>query len=160
MSPAGPYGIVESRQHVHGNAKGERLRPAQVGIDRPGGGKSMSEIEGHQVALHGRGRERDEGNGAIGKVKLRVEPQIVFHAIVRGPVGCAELEGMRAPAPGDVVLESKTPLVPDIRQDRKSTRLNSSHSSISYAVFCLKKKKLRTKRFVHLLTTAHGFEKP
>src|SRR5438309_3663573 len=28
-------------------------------------------------------------------------------------------------------------------QDRKSTRLNSSHSSISYAVFCLKKKKIR-----------------
>src|SRR5438309_2457253 len=27
--------------------------------------------------------------------------------------------------------------------DRKSTRLNSSHSSISYAVFCLKKKKIR-----------------
>src|SRR5690348_18476229 len=27
------------------------------------------------------------------------------------------------------------------RQDRKSTRLNSSHPSISYAVFCLKKKK-------------------
>src|SRR5438309_5540454 len=26
--------------------------------------------------------------------------------------------------------------------DRKSTRLNSSHSSISYAVFCLKKKKI------------------
>src|SRR2546427_7486564 len=30
--------------------------------------------------------------------------------------------------------------------DRKSTRLNSSHSQISYAVFCLKKKK---KRFAH-----------
>src|SRR5689334_23580307 len=29
--------------------------------------------------------------------------------------------------------------------DRKSTRLNSSHSSISYAVFCLKKKKKNTK---------------
>src|SRR5207247_7434074 len=28
-------------------------------------------------------------------------------------------------------------------QDRKSTRLNSSHEWISYAVFCLKKKKLR-----------------
>src|SRR2546430_6463988 len=28
--------------------------------------------------------------------------------------------------------------------DRKSTRLNSSHSQISYAVFCLKKKKKRT----------------
>src|SRR2546430_8202778 len=29
----------------------------------------------------------------------------------------------------------------DPRVDRKSTRLNSSHSQISYAVFCLKKKK-------------------
>src|SRR5574338_961672 len=29
-----------------------------------------------------------------------------------------------------------------IRRDRKSTRLNSSHHGISYAVFCLKKKKL------------------
>src|SRR5689334_24111048 len=30
--------------------------------------------------------------------------------------------------------------------DRKSTRLNSSHSSISYAVFCLKKKKKTKKK--------------
>src|SRR5258707_7534346 len=29
---------------------------------------------------------------------------------------------------------------PEDRQDRKSTRLNSSHANISYAVFCLKKK--------------------
>src|SRR5947209_17413674 len=28
------------------------------------------------------------------------------------------------------------------RKDRKSTRLNSSHANISYAVFCLKKKKI------------------
>src|SRR3712207_7086908 len=31
---------------------------------------------------------------------------------------------------------------PDRARDRKSTRLNSSHANISYAVFCLKKKKL------------------
>src|SRR5260221_3771993 len=31
----------------------------------------------------------------------------------------------------------------DTREDRKSTRLNSSHTVISYAVFCLKKKKKR-----------------
>src|SRR2546427_2796553 len=31
--------------------------------------------------------------------------------------------------------------------DRKSTRLNSSHSQISYAVFCLKKKKLTGRKF-------------
>src|SRR3712207_7970100 len=30
---------------------------------------------------------------------------------------------------------------PGVRRDRKSTRLNSSHANISYAVFCLKKKK-------------------
>src|SRR4051812_49573683 len=35
--------------------------------------------------------------------------------------------------------------------DRKSTRLNSSHMSISYAVFCLKKKKNATSRRVHQL---------
>src|SRR3712207_7649334 len=31
-----------------------------------------------------------------------------------------------------------------IGEDRKSTRLNSSHANISYAVFCLKKKKKKT----------------
>src|SRR2546427_9027731 len=31
-------------------------------------------------------------------------------------------------------------------RDRKSTRLNSSHSQISYAVFCLKKKKKKTQK--------------
>src|SRR3712207_7684248 len=31
-----------------------------------------------------------------------------------------------------------------VRRDRKSTRLNSSHANISYAVFCLKKKKNTT----------------
>src|SRR5258707_11128338 len=37
------------------------------------------------------------------------------------------------------------------RIDRKSTRLNSSHANISYAVFCLKKKKTRKeKRSKHL----------
>src|SRR5438067_7379955 len=42
------------------------------------------------------------------------------------------------------------------KQDRKSTRLNSSHVSISYAVFCLKKKKkkinYRTVQFAMYLT--------
>src|SRR2546430_9186359 len=34
--------------------------------------------------------------------------------------------------------------------DRKSTRLNSSHSQISYAVFCLKKKKKQ--QYIHLIS--------
>src|SRR5688572_32030837 len=40
------------------------------------------------------------------------------------------------------------------REDRKSTRLNSSHSQISYAVFCLKKKKQEERRSVTLRTAA------
>src|SRR2546430_12356443 len=37
-------------------------------------------------------------------------------------------------------------------QDRKSTRLNSSHSQISYAVFCLKKKKKQSNVYIHVLS--------
>src|SRR3712207_7412123 len=36
------------------------------------------------------------------------------------------------------------------RADRKSTRLNSSHANISYAVFCLKKKK-KTKEYTDVI---------
>src|SRR3712207_7313572 len=37
-----------------------------------------------------------------------------------------------------------------VGEDRKSTRLNSSHANISYAVFCLKKKKKKLYRFTLL----------
>src|SRR5689334_24435157 len=47
--------------------------------------------------------------------------------------GSAEIR----PLPSGLIVVSQT--------DRKSTRLNSSHSSISYAVFCLKKKKKKTR---------------
>src|SRR3712207_8074725 len=39
------------------------------------------------------------------------------------------------------------------RLDRKSTRLNSSHANISYAVFCLKKKKKNILTFITTITT-------
>src|SRR3712207_9211205 len=39
-------------------------------------------------------------------------------------------------------FDIKGPKTPPSGQDRKSTRLNSSHANISYAVFCLKKKKI------------------
>src|SRR3712207_7489995 len=41
-------------------------------------------------------------------------------------------------------------------QDRKSTRLNSSHANISYAVFCLKKKKKKHYLiYIHSITNLH-----
>src|SRR2546429_9879621 len=43
---------------------------------------------------------------------------------------------------GDLLRERAAALRVSDERDRKSTRLNSSHGYISYAVFCLKKKKL------------------
>src|SRR5258707_4189730 len=42
--------------------------------------------------------------------------------------------------------------------DRKSTRLNSSHANISYAVFCLKKKETRHRMFIGLLNTTRKLD--
>src|SRR3712207_7582050 len=50
------------------------------------------------------------------------------HALVHGRQGDARRRGRRR----------------RLRADRKSTRLNSSHANISYAVFCLKKKNIST----------------
>src|SRR5436189_2718830 len=41
------------------------------------------------------------------------------------------------------------------RQDRKSTRLNSSHRCISYAVFCLKKKNKKKKTIQYTINETH-----
>src|SRR5438874_902911 len=51
-----------------------------------------------------------------------------------------------APAPTPPARHAAPPIImpPEPPQDRKSTRLNSSHVEISYAVFCLKKKKKTT----------------
>src|SRR2546427_8999029 len=45
-------------------------------------------------------------------------------------------------------------------EDRKSTRLNSSHSQISYAVFCLKKKKKNHNRAEDQATSVHAIDAP
>src|SRR2546430_7936141 len=53
---------------------------------------------------------------------------------------CAHAAG-RAYLCGDLQRIPPATFRANAEQDRKSTRLNSSHSQISYAVFCLKKKK-------------------
>src|SRR3712207_8228856 len=46
----------------------------------------------------------------------------------------------------DIKVELSRAGLPESGKDRKSTRLNSSHANISYAVFCLKKKQQHTQR--------------
>src|SRR3712207_8845768 len=59
----------------------------------------------------------------------------------RAPV---PLQRVVEPGPGPPGALARTSAV----RDRKSTRLNSSHANISYAVFCLKKKKKHTKYYI------------
>src|SRR3712207_7273215 len=65
--------------------------------------------------------------GAVG----RQEGQLAAGRHARQPVG-DDLRPRAVPRPDRPLLQ--------LRPDRKSTRLNSSHANISYAVFCLKKK--------------------
>src|SRR5688572_32109814 len=63
------------------------------------------------------------------------------HQHQQGRGGDAE-DGIGTPLPNQVTAGTTffQPPPSSARPDRKSTRLNSSHSQISYAVFCLKKK--------------------
>src|SRR5699024_12584360 len=58
------------------------------------------------------------------------------------PIGSLRLPDGRVEGGKEGVLHHHLGVGEEVEQDRKSTRLNSSHVSISYAVFCLKKKKI------------------
>src|SRR5215208_7852401 len=65
------------------------------------------------------------------------------------------------PAPPRSSAFPDSPLNCPLRRDRKSTRLNSSHVAISYAVFCLKKKKNKKKKtlFTNITEEVHSTPK-
>src|SRR5699024_11932911 len=71
-------------------------------------------------------------HGAVRTGKTVLDNDLFLMALMRVRK-LADLDGEREPKYILAGVSSKT--------DRKSTRLNSSHVSISYAVFCLKKKK-------------------
>src|SRR3712207_8364266 len=68
---------------------------------------------------------RDDGRAAVGARQLNRVERLGERADL------VDLDENRV---GDAALDAFT------KEDRKSTRLNSSHANISYAVFCLKKK--------------------
>src|SRR2546426_9199730 len=68
----------------------------------------------------------------------------LFRSVRDGRVQRRSRGDVRVPLPGDQpVLPGGGGEADRQEEDRKSTRLNSSHLVISYAVFCLKKKKRR-----------------
>src|SRR3712207_7819139 len=81
-------------------------------------------------SVHREGVERHERDG----VRVAHPPER------HGPLGALERAGLVVEAEPFSLVHSEDAL------DRKSTRLNSSHANISYAVFCLKKKKTTKRR--------------
>src|SRR5438309_5680967 len=80
------------------------------------------------------------------RVQLRGgQVRVTEHFLDGAKVGATLEQVRRERVPQGVrrhpLCEPREPGGPLDDRDRKSTRLNSSHSSISYAVFCLKKKK-------------------
>src|SRR2546422_4072225 len=71
--------------------------------------------------------------------------------VLVGPSGCGKtttlrmVAGLEEISSGEIRIDEQR-----INEDRKSTRLNSSHGYISYAVFCLKKKKIKKRK--HLIS--------
>src|SRR2546426_5636889 len=109
-------------------------RPARAGYRlHPGGGGMWAQGEQQGEQWHGIAQDRDEH-----------EVRGPTHQGVQGSRARPDA-GRRGRRPrkklGRVVLPGA--VLPG-GQDRKSTRLNSSHLVISYAVFCLKKKKKNT----------------
>src|SRR2546427_6696485 len=77
---------------------------------------------------------------------------VAFGAVARGHHVAQVLDGQALV--GEFQLQGPLARGGGQEPDRKSTRLNSSHSQISYAVFCLKKKKKNTRTFHgHVPTT-------
>src|SRR5207253_9993954 len=112
-----------------------------------GGGAAVGRIDQHLVVrvLPEQGLVTlGELRGVLGQVGrvdgeewlvVRVRIRVVIAGMVVGKAGFGG--GLEAPGPGDHYPD---PYAND--KDRKSTRLNSSHVAISYAVVCLKKKTL------------------
>src|SRR6266496_6685491 len=114
-------GDQRADQRPAGQHRHRRRRAVLAGVDerRAGGGRAEQREEEHrrcrdQGAVAGQDRPDDQADGPEDEQQAQPRVDAKRHRAVRQ-------------RPAD--------------QDRKSTRLNSSHVEISYAVFCLKKKK-------------------
>src|SRR5438876_4863844 len=92
-----------------------------------------------QNAVVGAGAQTQAGHGVFEQAFALGRNIAIFADLSRAHLGVAvdlfTLVALELAAPG------RHHALADLFRDRKSTRLNSSHPSISYAVFCLKKKK-------------------
>src|SRR2546427_1174592 len=146
----GALGGVRVVRHHHDGLLELLVQPLEQRQDLLGG--LAIEVTGRLVRHEDRGVGRDGARDGDALLLAAGElARIVAHPVAEAdererrldvlfPLGLGErrqeerqLDVLEGREHGDQVVE--------LEQDRKSTRLNSSHSQISYAVFCLKKKK-------------------
>src|SRR3989475_4289397 len=124
---------------IHGNARRAGLHLS----DHRGAGESLvaKQCQHRGDRLRRTGDQQSAARLRIAQERLLPRREIVRQTYVMA-VTCPVAPG----AAGVVTLLRERQRRREDRQrlDRKSTRLNSSHSQISYAVFCLKKKKKKT----------------
>src|SRR5436309_8329250 len=119
--------VIHFERHIFERAVVARVEPAQT-----------AEPTAPRIARSLVGRGREERHLAV---EREAAPEFVRVVLV--PLDVAAAVGRRA-CTGRPRLEPERGEV--MRLDRKSTRLNSSHVKISYAVFCLKKKKKKANK--------------
>src|SRR2546429_3231474 len=125
MIRLGPWGRCSMRTVAHSNAC--RFRSSRLAKLRPGK-KFVSTVQ-----------------------KLRSSPALRLACPFSWQTNRKPCAVAKAAISGTITAFRPVPL----RRDRKSTRLNSSHGYISYAVFCLKKKKTTEQQINHTSDPTH-----
>src|SRR5689334_24110352 len=122
-------------QHAHLAGGGDVARILIVEDNRnlAHGLRTNLEFEGHTADV------AEDGASGLARARERAHDLILLDLMLPGPDGFRVLETIRAEGVDTPVLVLTARGDEADKVDRKSTRLNSSHSSISYAVFCLKK---------------------
>src|SRR6266478_8401201 len=112
----------------------------------------LEELEAAEIPFSEKSLGDDEVAPTADPLPIDWKPRFGFEVAVLSadlPAAQAILEKLLNEEPADLEIPAQDEAPSEPPLDRKSTRLNSSHSQISYAVFCLKKKKKKTKKKKH-----------
>src|SRR5688500_19482421 len=115
-----------ARGNGRGSVSGEKLMTTNLSVDKK---KDVYSVIGKNPIRHD-GTDKVTGRAQYG-ADIRL-PGMYYGAMLRSPHAHARIVSIDT---------SEAEAYLGVKADRKSTRLNSSHLVISYAVFCLKKKK-------------------
>src|SRR3989440_13077350 len=137
-------GKVFERQHRDHEVAGQRPDDANDAHDQAAD-QAQALFQSAQDDADGGGHERPLKNGALavpGQLDAVAERPRAAH---QAAIGDAD-EGDVEEHDHEIIHHVQSEHAEQEHRDRKSTRLNSSHDQISYAVFCLKKKKTQEKK--------------